>query len=253
MGAAPRTHHLLSVRLHNADYDDLVTAALAAADSLPSYTAYAHFHILLEARDRPWLRELLGDASLVVADGVAVRTAARLTGARGWTNTNATDFHHRLLARVLADGGRVYFLGGSPEAAALLPDILVRGIPGFAARARPDQLRARHGHVRTDDDAVLADIRAFAPDLLMLGLGTPLQFEWIARNIHAARVPLTAATGNFLEFLAGTRARAPLWMRALRLEWLHRLMHEPARLWRRYLLGIPRFAAAILREGRTHP
>lgn len=246
MGAAPRTHRLLSVRLHNAAYDDLVTAAhAAAADSPPSFTAYAHFHILLEARNRPWLRDLLGDAALVVADGVAVRAAARMTGARGWTNGNATDFHHRLLESMLAQGRRVYLLGGSPAAAAALPAILDRAVPGCI-------VRTHHGQIDMTDNTVLADIRAFGPDLLLLGLGTPLQFEWIARYLHTAGVPLTAATGNFLEFLARTRARAPRWMRALRLEWLHRLVHEPSRLWRRYLLGLPRFAIAVAAEWWIH-
>ena len=245
MGAAPRTHHLLHVRLQNADYDELVAAALeAAASPSPAFTAYAHFHILLEARRRPWLRELLASASLVVADGVAVRTAARMTGARGWTASNATDFHHRLLARALSEGRRVYLYGGSCAAAAALPAVLAHAFPGCA-------VRAHDGHT-ADDDAVLADIRAFAPDLLLLGLGTPRQFAWIERNLEAAGVPLTAATGNFLEFLAGTRPRAPQWMRALRLEWLHRLAHEPARLWRRYVLGIPHFAIAMAAEWWRH-
>ena len=247
MSAAPPTHRLLSVRLHNATYDDLLAvAAEAAAAPLPAHTAYAHFHILLDAREQPRLRSLLNEAALVVTDGVAVRAALRLNGARGCLPINATDFHHRLLDRALAARQRVYLLGGSPEAAAALPGILARRSPGCA-------VRVHHGHIAVDDRAVLDDILAFGPDLLLLGMGSPLQFDWIARNLDIVRVPLTAATGNFLEFLSGRRPRAPRWLRVLRLEWLHRLTHEPARLWRRYLLGIPRFALAVLKEHRSSP
>lgn len=230
-----RTHRLLSVRVHNAPYDNMLAAAIEAAASVsPAYTTYSHFQILLDARARHWLRTLLDDAALNVADGIAVRAALRLRGAAPLSPVNATDFHHRLLDHLLASGKRVYLLGGSAAAAAALPERLVARFPNCL-------LRAHDGLISVNDDALLEDIRAFSPDVLILGLGSPLQFEWIARNLDSAAVPLTVATGNFLEFVAGTQSRAPQWMRAVGLEWLHRLVTNPTRLWRRYLIGIPRF------------
>ena len=242
MTTSLRTHCLLSVQVHNAPYDNMLAAAIEAAASVsPAYTTYSHFQILLDARARPWLRTLLNDAALNIADGIAVRAALRHRGATPLSPVNATDFHHRLLDHLLASGKRVYLFGGSEAAAAALPVRLDARFPDCL-------LRVHDGSIRVDDDAVLEDIRAFSPDVLFLGLGSPLQFEWIARYLERAAVPLTVATGNFLEFLAGTQARAPRWMRASGLEWLHRLVTNPTRLWRRYLIGIPRFLFHVIRD-----
>lgn len=245
MSTALTTHRFFSVRIHNAAYDVLLAAALeAAASASPACTTYSHFHILLDARTRPWLRAVLDHAAVNVADGIAVRAALRLRGAARLATVNATDFHHRLLDHCLRNGRRVYLLGGCAEAARRLPAILGARYPGCA-------VRAHDGAIHPEDPAVRDDIRMFAPDVLFLGLGTPLQFEWIDRNLARTAVPLTVATGNFLEFLAGTRPRAPRWMQVCGVEWLHRLAVEPSRLWRRYLLGAPRFFYYALSDRKT--
>ncbi|MDX9759341.1 MAG: WecB/TagA/CpsF family glycosyltransferase [Bacteroidota bacterium] len=235
MSTTPHSHRILSVRVHNAPYDLMLAAALeAAASTAPAFTTYSHFHILLDARTQPWMRDVLDHASLNVADGIAVRAVLRFRGATRLATVNATDFHHHLLDHCLRERRRVYLLGGSAAAAGRLPAILAARYPGCA-------VRTHDGSIRAEDSTVIDDIRVFSPDVLFLGLGSPLQFEWLARNLERAGVPLTVAAGNFLEFLAGTRPRAPRWMQASRLEWLHRLAVEPSRLWRRYLLGAPRF------------
>ncbi len=237
-----RTQSLFAVRVHNARYDQLLAAALLAADEpRPSFTAYSHFNVLLAARRTPWLHTLLNRAVINVADGIAVRIAMQKTGEPHPVSVNATDFHHALLDDFLRNGKRVFLLGGSTAAAAALPSILASNYPGC-------KCAVEHGSIRIDDTELLQRIQSFTPEVLFLGLGSPLQFEWIERNLDLLSIPLTVATGNFLEFLAGTRPRAPQWMKASGLEWLHRLLHEPARLWNRYLVGFPQFAFLHLRE-----
>lgn len=237
-----RTQSLFAIRVHNASYEQLLAAALAAArEPQPAFTTYSHFNVLLAARRTPWLQALLNRAALNVADGIAVRLALRLRGTPNPVPTNATDFHHTLLEDYLHCGNRVFLLGGSPAAATALPAILARTYPNCKAAVH-------HGRISIDDTELLRRIKDFAPDVLFLGLGSPLQFEWIERNLERLAIPLTVATGNFIEFLAGTRPRAPEWMQASGLEWLHRLLHEPGRLWRRYLIGFPQFAFHILSE-----
>ncbi|MBE0645551.1 MAG: WecB/TagA/CpsF family glycosyltransferase [Bacteroidetes bacterium] len=242
MTSGLRTHSLFAVRVQNAPYEHLLAAARAAvAESPPRFTTYSHFSVLLDARRYAWLRALLNRAAVNVADGIGLRLALRLLGARALAPVNATDFHHALLDDCLQRGERIYLLGGSAAAAAALPGLL-------AIRHPACEVLAHDGSIAVDDAALIESIRDFAPDVLFLGLGSPLQFEWIERNLDDLGIPLTVATGNFLEFLAGTRPRASRWMRAAGLEWLHRLAVEPSRLWRRYLLGIPRFVALVIRE-----
>ncbi len=237
-----RTDRLFAVRVHNASYQQMLAAALAAADDpLPAYTTYSHFNVLLSARRQDWLRALLNNAALNVGDGIAVRWALRGRPGETVARVNATDFHHLLLEETLRSGRRLYLLGGSESAARTLPAVLEARFPGCT-------VRAHHGRIAADDAAVREDIRRFAPDVLMLGLGIPLQFSWMRENLSVLSIPLTSATGNFLEFLAGTQPRAPRWMRTAGLEWLHRVALEPRRLWRRYLLGIPRFVILVILE-----
>ena len=79
-------------------------------------------------------------------------------------------------------------------------------------------------------------------------MGVPRQEFWIAKNITPRHCTLPMAVGALLDFLSGTVPRAPAWMRRLRLEWVVRLIIEPGRLWRRYILGNPAFLARVVRQ-----
>lgn len=79
-------------------------------------------------------------------------------------------------------------------------------------------------------------------------MGVPRQELWIARNLTEKHCTLPIAVGALLDFLSGAVPRAPGWMRRMRLEWLFRLIVEPGRLWRRYIVGNPLFLARVLRQ-----
>ena len=86
------------------------------------------------------------------------------------------------------------------------------------------------------------------PDILLVAMGVPRQEFWIAKNITSSHCTLPIAVGALLDFLSGSVPRAPAWMRRLRLEWVFRLIVEPGRLWRRYVLGNPVFLARVVRQ-----
>ena len=79
-------------------------------------------------------------------------------------------------------------------------------------------------------------------------MGVPRQEFWIAKNITPRHCTMPIAVGALLDFLSGAVPRAPAWMRRLRLEWVFRLIIEPGRLWRRYILGNPVFLARVVRQ-----
>lgn len=91
-------------------------------------------------------------------------------------------------------------------------------------------------------------IKARKPDIVLVGMGNPLQELWLAQNLKATGTRLGFAVGALFDFMTGDARRAPDWVRHLRVEWLHRLFHEPIRLARRYLVGIPLFILRILGE-----
>lgn len=242
MNVRDNAEHIFGVRVDTLTYEDLdqrIRLAVRERDTM-RVTA-PHFYILLLARRERWLRELLNSCAINYIDGLGTWLGIRLLSGRRPPRINGTDYHFSLLHSALSDGLRVYLLGGSIRTVEHLNSVLQQQYPDAA-------LHAHHGMIDIEDDSIVQDISRFQPDLLFLGLGTPLQFAWMKRHFETLEVPVMLATGAFIDFAAGTRPRAPHWMRRLGLEWLHRLLHEPRRLWRRYLLGIPAFAFYILRE-----
>ncbi|MCB2204686.1 WecB/TagA/CpsF family glycosyltransferase [bacterium] len=227
--------HLAPAALFHALWDDAIHSRDRITVTAP------HFHILLDAARSTRLRDYLNHCTYNHLDGIAAWLGVRLLTGRKPDRLTGTDTMLPWLDRHFRDGTRIYVLGGSLLTSDTLMEHTTKRYPGAA-------LRCHHGMIDAGDSAVLEDIRGFAPEVLLVSLGTTLQFEWLRMHRDALDIPVVVATGGFVEFLAGRRPRAPRWMRALGLEWLHRLVHEPGRLWQRYLLGFPSFLFHILRQ-----
>ncbi|MGA8787919.1 MAG: WecB/TagA/CpsF family glycosyltransferase [Paenarthrobacter sp.] len=175
---------------------------------------------------------------LTLLDGAPLVTeAARVTG-QAWPRLAGSDVVEPLLDEAERRGLRVGFLGGSPQAQELIRKRFARERPGLTvagwwAPERP---------VLADVNAsrlLAADIAAAAVDLLVVGLGKPRQELWIAEYGPLSGAKVLLAFGAVVDFLAGRIRRAPVWVSAHGLEWAWRLMLEPRRLARRYLVDGP--------------
>jgi exopolysaccharide biosynthesis WecB/TagA/CpsF family protein len=202
----------------------------------------ANAHTLNLAADVPAYRRILTEADLVLRDGVGVELAARLAGIEAGHNFVGTDFVPELLGRLGPRDVRVFLFGAEP---------------GVAERAA-EVLRARDAHVNVvgtasgygDGARVARQIRAARPDVLLVALGNPMQECWIDEHREELGVPVSIGVGALFDYLAGRVRRAPQWVLRLRAEWLFRLIVEPKRLWRRYVMGTPRFVWRVLRSRR---
>lgn len=233
---------ILGTRVDLPGLDDLRAAVRAAiAERRPTRITYAHFDILLQARTHPGVRACLVSSGINHHDGLAVCVAARLRTRARVPRLNGSDLYPLLLDDLRSSHRRVLFIGGLPGA-----DTALRARWDAAGGTAAD-IAFLTGHESRDE--IVTTCAAHAPDIVFVGLGSPLQFQWILTHAAALkRVPVVLAVGAGIDFLAGLRPRAPRWMRAAGLEWLHRLALEPARLWRRYLLGIPRFTALVIAQ-----
>jgi len=185
-------------------------------------------------------------ASLSLVDGMPVLWGARLLGHPVPEKVSGSDLLWPLLEMAARRGLSVYLLGGAEGAAeearsrlsVALPALKVVGIdcPRIDL-ARPDA-----------DELVLARIGGARPHLLIVGLGAPKQELWMYRNQHRLGGTVALGLGASIDFLAGKVKRAPRWMSSSGLEWLYRLVQEPKRLARRYLLRDPEFLWILLRE-----
>lgn len=190
----------------------------------------------------PAFAEALEDF-LILPDGVGVDMAAKiLYGSPFPANLNGTDFVPGLL-QAESKPLTVGLLGATR-----------RNAEGAAGKL--EAIAPQHSYVVIHDgyfspqeeSGVVEIIRALRPDVLLVAMGVPRQELWISRNLTDKHCTLPIAVGALLDFLSGAVPRAPAWMRRMRLEWFFRLIVEPGRLWRRYVVGNPLFLARVLRQ-----
>jgi exopolysaccharide biosynthesis WecB/TagA/CpsF family protein len=207
----------------------------------PALAAYANAHTLnLASRDSGY-RAVLKAADIVLNDGAGLAIAGRVFGRPFPANLNGSDFNPQILEEAAAHGWPVFFLGAKPGVAAEAARRLSERIPGL------DVVGTRDGYFRPDEsDAVAQEIAATGAGLLMVAMGNPLQEMWLSRHLASTGARLGVGVGAFLDFTAGVVPRAPAWMNKLGIEWLYRLLQEPRRMWRRYVLGNPLFLARVL-------
>ena len=203
--------------------------------------AFCNAHTVNVARRDPALRAALARAT-VFNDGLGVDLASRLLyGAPFPDNLNGTDLTPALLSR-LPEGTPVFLIGSEPGVAELAGHCLAQTFPGIRF------VGSHHGFfAEADEPMITAQIRASGARLVLVGMGNPAQEFWAMRNTSEIAAPLLCI-GAFLDFAAGRVSRAPGFVRKVRLEWVYRLLLEPRRLARRYLIGNVSFLAAVLRQ-----
>ncbi|GAA4522987.1 WecB/TagA/CpsF family glycosyltransferase [Nonomuraea ferruginea] len=196
-------------------------------------------------RRDPGLAELVAGADVVVADGMPLVWAARLRGTPLPGRVTGADLIWSLSAMAARAGWPVYLLGGPPGVAEAAAGELARRCPGLEVRgvdAPP------YGFDRTAEgrERVRRKVVAARPAIVFAGFGFPRQDLLIAELRRDLPEAWFLGCGAAIGFAAGTVSRAPAWMRRRGLEWLHRLMTEPRRLARRYLVDDLPFAARLL-------
>lgn len=194
--------------------------------------SYANAHTMVTASKSPALVEALNRSDLLLADGSGVRWGSALLGTPLVYNLNGTDLVPALCKSGSAKGLSVYLLGAKPGVAAEAAANLAKAYPGLVIAG------TRDGYFSQEETPqVLEEIRAARPHLLLVAMGVPLQEIWV--NQYASELPgiTCMGVGGLFDFLAQRVARAPRFIRAIGMEWSWRLAMEPARMWKRYLVG----------------
>ncbi|MGH7787074.1 MAG: WecB/TagA/CpsF family glycosyltransferase [Candidatus Binatia bacterium] len=198
----------------------------------------------MEAQDDPAFKTILNAADLTVPDGMPLVWLARRDGYA----LKRRVYGPELMQTVCLGSGRRYrhfFLGAADGVAAQLAASLRAShqlsiVGTYAPPFRPSDTSA--------DVDVVAMINRAAPDVLWVALGTPKQERWMAEHRDRLTVPVVVGVGAAFDFLAGVTPWAPPWMRENGLEWLFRLVSEPSRLWRRYVIAGSRFVGRVILE-----
>lgn len=244
---------LFGMRIDALRMDEVVAQLLAWVDAREGcrYVVTPNVQHAVLLQEHEGLRQAYAQAALVVPDGAPLMLASRWLGRPLPERVPGSDLVPALLAAAQVRCGlRVYLLGAAPgvgqKAAENIrgrwPRVEVAGVAspplGFEKDDRYNQ-------------ALVEEINASRADVLLVGLGAPKQELWVCSHRTLLKVPVVLCVGAAIDFLAGHKRRAPLWMRRVGLEWLHRLATEPRRLWRRYARDAWRFPRLVWREWQT--
>ncbi len=191
--------------------------------------------------------EIIRNTNLVVADGLPLVWAASLLGTPLRGQIRGVDLMEAICAKGASAGLSIYILGGLPGAAEMAAERLSSRNPGLRIAGVDCPPIGFEIDVELSRQ-VRKRIAVAAPELLIVALGSPKQERWIFDNCRDLPVGVIQGVGAAIDTVAGLRKRPPAWMRNTGLEWFGRLLNEPGRLWRRYLVGNTRFVWIIFRQ-----
>lgn len=214
-------------------------SSLAIGQTIVSFLNANNANLMMQD---PRYRAVL-DRHVVFPDGHGVDMASKLFhGAPFLANLNGTDFVPAMLT-YMHQPRRVALIGATPE-------VLARATEAFRAHTPWHEfIPVSHGYIDdAESEQVMELVKELRPDILLVAMGSPRQEKWIDRHVGPGHARLVMSVGALFDFMGGAVPRASLTIRKLRLEWLHRMVQEPGRLWRRYVLGIPVFFFYIARH-----
>ena len=219
---------------------DVVTRIeVLAGLSFGAYVCVSNVHMCIEAFESPEFNAIVNGADIVIPDGRPLSWAQTLLGCKNVRQVRGQDIMASLCE---VSGGKKLNIGlyggSSDELLARVQEVLINSYPditicySFSPPFRPLTL--------DEDNQVVDEINQMGVDILFVGIGCPKQERWMAE--HKSRLScVMLGVGAAFDFIAGEKAQAPRWVQAIGMEWLFRLVLEPRRLWRRYLITNPKF------------
>ena len=206
---------------------------------------------IVQCYDQPKLADIVMEAGMATTDGTPLVWLARHFGFKESNRVYGPDLMLELCTLSEEKGYTHYFYGATDKVLAKLQKNLLRRFPRMKiAGLYSPPFRPLNDEEKDD---VSERINAARPDIVWCGLGTPKQDYWVAEFRPRLNAAAILAVGAAFNFHAGHIRQAPRWMMRSGLEWLFRLCLEPRRLWRRYIIGNPRFIIQTLRQwGSTH-
>jgi N-acetylglucosaminyldiphosphoundecaprenol N-acetyl-beta-D-mannosaminyltransferase len=254
MGSAFAKTRFLGVDITTLDRSAFLDAVISAVDERRDLTVsfLNPFYARLAARSEH-LRELMGAFDILQPDGWGIVYGARLCGIAVAERLAIEDFELELFGELEARGRSIFLLGSAPGVAERAAGTLATSFPSLQVSGTLhgwwDALAGHPGRYSAEDSAMLVStINGAKPDLLIVGLPTPLQQQWVIDNRDVLKVPVIMTAGAYFDKLAERLNWYPRWMDRARLDWLYRIAREPRRLIPRYVVGSFDLAWLLTRE-----
>jgi N-acetylglucosaminyldiphosphoundecaprenol N-acetyl-beta-D-mannosaminyltransferase len=211
----------------------------------PSFVLSGNIHGINLARKLPWLGDFYNRADVIRVDGAGIVWAVRILGSTIPPRLTWADWGFPFAAFLADKKYSVFLLGGPPGAVDGALTQLRAIAPSLSVVGKHHGFFAKTG---IENDAVINLINTGSPDILIVGMGMPLQERWILDNYEKIRAKVFITAGAAFEYLSGTLRRCPVWMGRMGFEWLFRLLQDPKRMANRYVYGNSTFFINVLLE-----
>jgi N-acetylglucosaminyldiphosphoundecaprenol N-acetyl-beta-D-mannosaminyltransferase len=205
----------------------------------PGYICLTGVHGVMEAKRDPEFRAILNGAVVNAPDGMPMTWVGRMQGLQEMDRVFGPEFMAAMCARSVERGYRNYLYGGKPGVAEMLRANLERTFPGLQVAGT---YTPPFGELaQAQEEEICRRVREARAHIVWVGLSTPKQERFMARLAERLEAPLLVGVGAAFDFHAGLIRDCPRWVKRSGLQWAHRLMQDPRRLWRRYLRNNPAF------------
>lgn len=203
----------------------------------------ANAEIIYQASKNEKMRNVINNAQMVTADGSGVVWASRQLGEPLEQRVTGIDLVNSICEQSAKDKWKIYILGSAPGVAATAAVNIRDKFPGC------NIVGTHHGYFNAKEEKqILAELKQLKPDVLFVALGAPKQEYWIADHLADLGIPVGMGIGGSMDVLSGNVKRAPEWMQKMSLEWLYRLLIQPARFKR--VLALPKFMLAVRKQAK---
>ncbi len=238
---------VLGVRMGSLDSAGLVSTTISSArERKKEIILPVNAHFLNLAAQEGWLRDFAnGDGVHVVADGKGVLLAARLVRSQIPEHIRFSEWVHLLFAAGEREALSFFFLGAREDRVRRAKERVQKEWPHLKIVGTHTGYFDRNGKA---NERLIGSINNCRPDILLAGMSMPVDERWVLENRARIDVGTIVLGAGCFEWLSGETSVAPPWMSDVHLEWLFRLIQEPRRLWKRYLIGNPHFLLRIVKE-----
>ena len=232
--------NVLGIGVHAVDMEQAVARMrLALEEGRKGYVCLAGVHGIMEAHRHPDLRSIFASAYLVAPDGMPTVWMGRLQGLSRMQRVFGPDLMLEVIGSKELSHYKHFLCGGAPGVAEQLRDEMLRRFPWasisgtYTPPFRP--------MTKQEEDELATQVRLCQPDIIWVGLSTPKQDRFMFRYLPLLETKLMDGVGAAFLFHTGAIQDSPAWVKRAGLQWLHRLLQEPSRLWQRYLVNVPLF------------
>ena len=198
---------------------------------------------LLKVRKDPELYDIIAGCDIINADGMPLVWVSRWLGVPLKERVTGIDLMGDLVALAARRGYAVFFLGARPEVVREVVRIYRERFPALKVAGFRDGYWSA-----AEEPEIVLRIKGARPDILFVAMGSPRKEMFLNQYRRELGIPFVMGVGGSFDVVAGKTRRAPQWMQRWGLEWLFRLIQEPKRMWRRYLIGNTRFLWLVIHE-----